>query len=78
MREEYIIQAYSPTAHQTVREFNLGMGNPSITNRNLAQQIAESFAARLNAKQHLKVSDWIAKIEWQQLGIETLPGYIKK
>ena len=78
MREEYIIEAYSPSKNQTIREFNLEMGNPSITNRSEANRLAESFATRLNKKQHLKTTDWQAKVTWQQLGIETIPGYIKK
>lgn len=78
MREEFVIQAYSPSKHQTVREINLEMGNPSIINQNTAQQLAEAFAIRLNRQRHLQANDWVAKVEWQQLGIETLPGYIKK
>lgn len=76
MREEYVIEAYSPRMNQTVREINLEMGNPSITNRATAQKFAESLAQRLNQKQHLKTTDWQPKVTWQQLGIETLPGYI--
>lgn len=78
MREEYVIQAYSPSKNQTVREFNLEMGNPSITDKTKAQQFANAFASRLNHQQYLKTTDWVAKVEWQQLGIETLSGYIKK
>jgi hypothetical protein len=71
MREEYVIQAYSPSKNQTIREFNLEMGNPSITNKAQADQIANAFAARLNQQQYLKATDWRAKVEWQQLGMET-------
>lgn len=78
MREEYVIQAYSPSKHQTIREVNLEMGNPSITNRAQADQIASAFAYRLNNQKYLQANDWQPKVEWQQLGIETLPGYIKK
>lgn len=78
MREEYVIEAYSPSKNQTIREFNLEMGNPSITSRTQANQIASSFATRLNNQQYLRATDWEAKVTWQQLGIETIPGYIKK
>lgn len=78
MREEYIIEAYSPSKNQKIREFNLEMGNPSITVLSDANRIAESFAARLNNQQYLKATDWQPKVTWQQLGIETIPGYIKK
>ena len=76
MREEYVIQAYSPTAHQVIREFNLEMNNPAITDSVYATQIATAFAERLNRNQYLKATDWEPKVEWQQVGIETLPGYI--
>lgn len=72
MREEYIIQAYSPSQNQTIREFNLEMGNPAIIDRIKAQQIAEAFALRLNKQQYLRSTDWQPKIKWQQSGIETL------
>lgn len=75
MREEYIIQAYSPSKHQTVREFNLEMGNPSITDQALAEKFADSFATRLNRQRYLKATDWIPKAEWQQLGVDTLGGH---
>lgn len=78
MREEYVIQAYSPTAHQTIREFNLEMGNPSIVDKIKADQIATAFAHRLNQQRYLNVTDWRPKVEWQQLGIETIPGYIPR
>lgn len=76
MREEYVIQAHSPSKNQTIREFNLEMGNPSITNKVQALQIATSFADRLNKQKHLQATDWQPKVEWQQLGIETIPGFL--
>lgn len=75
MREEYIIQAYSPSLNRTVREFNLAMGNPIITDQRLADLTADSFSARLNQQKHLKVTDWQPKAEWQKTGIETIDGY---
>jgi hypothetical protein len=76
MREEYVIQAYSPSTNQTIREFNLEMNNPSIKNKIEANQIASAFAYRLNKQKYLQATDWTPRVEFQQLGIETIPGYI--
>lgn len=75
MREEYTIKAHSATVNQTIREFNLGMGNPVITNKQYAEQVAQAFAQRLNEQQYLKATDWVAKVQWEQAGISTIPGY---
>ena len=61
MREEYVIEAYSPSLNQSVREFQLESSGPaSITDLQSAQQLAGNFSIRLN----------------QQLGIETMPGFV--
>ena len=56
---EYIIKAYSASTNQTQREINLM--SPPADNERLAQQLAESFASRLNASNAVK--DWVAQIE---------------
>ena len=56
---EYIIKAYSASTNQTQREINLE-SRPADTER-LAQQLAESFATRLNAASVTK--DWQPQIE---------------
>jgi hypothetical protein len=56
---EYIIKAYSPSTNQTQREINLM--SPPADNELYAQQLAESFATRLNASSETK--DWTAQIE---------------
>ena len=71
MREEYVIEAWSPTLGQTLREFNLGDGQRSIVDLTLAERTAESFAQRLNNQRWLNQQDWQARVTWQQLGIET-------
>lgn len=75
---QYTIKAYSPTARQTLQEFNLEMGNPAITNKVYAEQIARAFAHKLNQKQHLKATDWEPKVELEDVGIHTIPGYIQR
>jgi hypothetical protein len=56
---EYIIKAYSASTNQTQREINLM--SPPADNELYAQQLAESFATRLNASNAVK--DWVAQIE---------------
>ena len=77
MRQEYVIEAYSPTLHQTIREFHLHKHTCISMHCEIsATQHAESFAARLNQQQYLKVNDWQPKVTYQSLGIETLDGFI--
>ena len=56
---EYIIKAYSASTNQTQREINLE--SRPADNERLAQQLAESFASRLNISSVTK--DWVAQIE---------------
>ncbi len=60
----YAIHAYSPTRNQTQRELAEDelKGRP-ITSKQLATQMAQAFAQRLNQQQFLKVSDWQGQIE---------------
>ncbi len=76
MSEGYSIYAYSPSLNTKVREFNLEMNNPNITNKIYAEQIANAFAQRMNAKKHMQVSDWTAKVIYEQYGVKTLPNYL--
>ena len=74
-RQEYTINAYSAKLNQSMRELNLEMGNPQITNKIYAEQIANAFASRLNAKKHMQTDDWVGKPKFETVGIETLPNY---
>jgi hypothetical protein len=56
---EYIIKAYSASTNQTQREINLE--SKAADNERLAQQLAESFASRLNISSVTK--DWQPQIE---------------
>ena len=63
MSEQHIIEAYSPTLNQTVREFHLNdFDIVDTTDANIAQQKADDFAIRLNQRQYLKTTDWVGKI----------------
>ena len=74
-RQEYTVNAYSKKLNQWMREFNLEMGNPQLTNGRYAQQIADAFALRLNQRAHMQTDDWVGKIKLETTGIETLPQY---
>ena len=61
----YAIHARSPQAGQTQRELAQDelQGRP-ITNKQLAQQMADSFAQRLNKRSFLGKTDWQGEIEF--------------
>lgn len=75
-RQEYTINAYSPSLNQTIREFNLAAGNPAILDGAYAQKVADSFAHRLNQQRHMKATDWEGRAIFETVGIETLPTYL--
>lgn len=60
----YAVHAYSKARNQTQREFAQDEleGRP-ITNRPLAEQMAKSFAQRLNQRNFLKTQDWEGRVE---------------
>lgn len=77
MAQEYTVWAKSPSLNQEIRQFDLtGGAHNAYTDQNLAARDAASFAQRLNATQHLRTNDWEAWVKYEQVGIETLPGYI--
>ncbi len=57
----YIWGARSSSSKQKVHEMNLGQ--KLVTDRNLAQRFADSFASRLNAKKHMQKEDWQPIVE---------------
>ena len=79
MAVEYTIHAYSPTANQEVRQFNLegGVNNPHLTEQ-IAQQWAAGFAVQLNNQGYLQTYDWTPRVKYEELGIQTITGYIPK
>ncbi len=60
----YAIHAYSRTRNQTQREMAQDelQGRP-VTSKQLAEQMAEAFAERLNQQQFLRATDWQGRIE---------------
>ena len=72
----YTVEAYSPSLGQTVRQFDL----TNVVNEQLTQQQADFLAARfaeLNNKNfYMTACDWQPKVIQQQVGIETIDGYL--
>lgn len=71
---QYVIEAYSPTAHETIRQVTLN--NMAITlelNKRQAEQTAASFAATLNSQQKLNATDWKGRAVLKDLGSEFTP-----
>lgn len=60
----YAIHAHSPSRNQTQRELAQDelQGRP-ITSKQLAEQMAQAFAQRLNQQQFLRATDWTGQIE---------------
>jgi len=60
----YAIQAYSKSLHVTKRIFDedsLAGRHTTGSQKRLAQQKAEAFAAQLNTQKHQGATDWVAK-----------------
>ena len=75
MQSGYIIEAYSPSLNESHRRFDLtNMELP--TDATLAQRDADAFAYTYNRDQKGHATDWVGKITWQDVGIETLRGFL--
>ena len=57
----YIWGARSKSSNHVFHEMN--PGQKLVTDRNLAQRFADSFATRLNAGNHMQKNDWQAVVE---------------
>ena len=67
---QYVIEAYSATAHQSLRQVTLN--NLEITkelNPIQAQQTADAFAYTLNQQSKLGATDWVGSATLQELGV---------
>jgi hypothetical protein len=73
--EKYVVYAFSPSLNQMVRRFDLANLDQSISQQQ-AQQDADNFALLQNANQYMMTTDWQGLVRAEQLGIDTLPGYI--
>lgn len=71
---QYVIEAYSATAHQTIRQVTLN--NMAITpelNKRQAEQTASAFAGTLNQQGKLQATDWVGRAVLKDLGAEFTP-----
>lgn len=76
MAQIYTVEAYSSSLNQTVRQFDL----TNIVNENTtlaeAQLAAQRFADLQNRNFYMHACDWQAHVVYQQVGIETIDGYL--
>jgi hypothetical protein len=66
---QYVIEAYSAQANQTLRQISLN--NQTITaetNRLQADNTARTFAYTLNQQAKLNATDWVGTATLQELG----------
>lgn len=66
---QYVIEAYSAQANQTLRQISLN--NQSITaetNQLQAENTARTFAYTLNQQAKLNARDWVGTATLQELG----------
>ena len=71
----WTVYAYSPSLNQRVRRFDLANMQTEITEQQ-ARQHADNFAELQRTNQYMMAQDWQAVVELEQLGIDTLPGYM--
>lgn len=76
--QQYTVWAKSPSLNQELRF--LIMENKSgpvvVDNETLANNQAQSFAQTLNNKQHMKATDWVGVVKYEDTGVHTLPNYL--
>ena len=71
----WVVYAYSPSTNQKVRRFDLANMQAQLDEAT-ARQHADAFASLQNTNQYMRVTDWVAHVEYEQHGVETLDGYL--
>ena len=72
----YTVEAYSPSTGQTVRQFDLtNVVNEQLTYEQ-ARFLAERFAGLQSQNFYMHVCDWQPVVKQQEVGIQTVPGYL--
>lgn len=74
-QQNWVVYAYSPSLNQQVRQFILAEMNRPLTEQQ-AHQHAVNFAQLQNTNKYMHATDWCAKIQNEQHGIETLDGFL--
>jgi hypothetical protein len=75
MAQIYTIQAYSPSLNQTLRQIDLTNILDTTSTLAQAQMVAEQFANLQNSRFHMQACDWQARVQLEEVGIHTMPGY---
>ena len=75
MPQIYTVLAYSPSLNQTIRQFDLTNVVDTTSTQAQAQRSAEQFAHVQNSRFHMQTCDWQARVQLEQVGVETMPGY---
>ena len=78
MAHVYTVSAHSASLNQTIRQIDLANVLDTTSTQAQAQQTAEAFAQLQNSRFHMAVCDWQARVQLEEVGIQTVPGYIKQ
>ena len=72
----YTVEAYSPSLNQTVRQFDLtNIVNEQLT-KEQADLAAERFATLQSSNFYMHACDWQPLVKQQEVGIQTVDGYL--
>jgi hypothetical protein len=74
--QRYTVYAYSPSLNQSVRRFDLANVHNNDVSYEQAMIDATNFAQLQNSQQYMKTSDWLARVEEEQLGYDTMPNFL--
>ena len=74
--QTYTIWAHSPLTNHTERLLDLANINTALMDATLAQRMADSFADNNNRIQKENATDWVGVIKLEEVGIQTLNGYL--
>ena len=76
MAHVYTVSAFSPSLNQTIRQIDLTRVLDTTSTQAQAQMVAEAFAQLQNSRFHMAVCDWQAQVKLEEVGIQTVPGYL--
>ena len=76
--QQYTVWAKSPSLNQQLRFLVMESKQAPVVvdNEQLANMQANSFAQTLNQKRHMKASDWVGVVKYEDTGVHTLPNYL--
>jgi hypothetical protein len=76
MAQIYTVLAYSPSLNQTIRQIDLTNVIDTTSTQAQAQMVAEQFARLQNTRFHMQACDWQGRVQLEEVGIHTMPGYL--